>query len=173
MKRRMTLKKSLKITAERYRWLFNNPRALPADWPGWEDYGFDMSITSKDKNPLCQVAEGNCSNCPLIALWIKDSGDLPRKQRLKSCLVRTSPFMVRQRNRHSIKKVDKAAALDASLAIFTEAEYALANGVREPDLSIYEKARRRMRGREEAQHDEDFRRTKRKRLERARTRRVR
>ena len=145
MKRRMTTKKALRITAERYRWAAANPKALPSDWPGWEEYGFDMSVTSKDKDPLCQVAEGDCMRCPLIALWIQDSGGLPRKQRLKSCLVRTSPLMVRQGLRHSIRPGEREQALEASLAIFTEAEYALENGPREPDLSIYVKRARRVR----------------------------
>ncbi len=143
MKRRMTTKKALRITAERYRWLAANPHALPSDWPGWEDYGFDMSVTSKDKDPLCQVADGDCSNCPLIALWIQDSGDLPRNQRLKSCLVRTSPYMVHQRFRHAFREDDREKAYLATTKIYAEAEFALENGVREPDLSIYEVKRKR------------------------------
>lgn len=145
MKRRMTAKKALRITAERHRWLAANLHALPADWPGWEDHGFDMSISSKDKDPLCQVAEGNCMKCPLIALWIQDSGDLPRKQRLKSCLVRTSPLMVRQRLHRSFPEADKELAYLATTKIYAEAEYAIANGPREPDLSIYAKRKRRVR----------------------------
>ena len=143
MKRRMTTKKALRITAERYRWLADNPKALPSDWPGWADYGFDMSTTSKDKDPLCQVAEGSCLRCPLIALWIEGSEALPRKQMLKSCLVRTSPLMSRQRLRHSIRHDDIELAYLSTTKIYAEAEYALENGIREPDLSIYEVKRKR------------------------------
>ena len=169
MKRRMTTKKALRITAEQHRWLAKNPKALPSDWPGWEDLDFDMSVTSKDKDPLCQVAEGNCMKCPLIALWIQDSAGLPKNQQLKSCLVRTSPFMVRQRFRHSIRSYEREEALEAATAIFIEAEYALENGVREPDMSIYVKRARRVRGGEE-----EPRRSRRKRgTETTRTRRVR
>ena len=137
MRRAMTTKKALQITAENHRWLADNPTALPSDWPGWEKYSIDVSVTSKDKHPLCEVAGGKCLDCPLIALWIEDSGGLPVSQRLKSCLVGTSPWSIRQKLRHSIYKEDKVKALEANEVIYLEAEYALENGVREPDLSIY------------------------------------
>lgn len=137
MRRAITTKKALKMTAEHHRWLADNPKAHPSEWPGWDKYGYDLSVTSKDRNPLCEVAAGKCMDCPLIALWIEGSADLPEEQRLKSCLVRTSPFMIRTNRYHSIKEEDKEAALGASKAIYLEAEYALENGVREPDLSIY------------------------------------
>ena len=137
MRRAMTTKKALKMTAEQYRWLADNPKALPSDWPGWDEYGFDMSVTSKDRNPLCAAAGGKCLDCALIALWIEGSGELPAEKKLKSCLVKTSPFMVRGNLRHSIKEEGKEAAYLAATKIYSEAEYALENGVREPDLSIY------------------------------------
>jgi hypothetical protein len=137
MRRATTTKKALKITAEHYRWLADNPTDHPSKWPGWDKYGYDLSVTSRDKNPLCEVATGKCGECPLIALWIEGSGNLPKEQRLKSCLVRTSPFMVRTNLYYSIKEEDKKAALTAARAIYLEAEYALENGIREPDLSIY------------------------------------
>ena len=170
MKRAMTTKKALKITAEQYRWLADNPKAHPSDWAGWDKYGYALSIMSKDRDPLCEVAAGNCMDCPLIALWIKDGGTLPKEQRLKSCLVNTSPYMVRTNHRHSIREEDKEAALEASIAIFTEAEYAIKNGIREPDLSIYRAKRtRRMRGSQEEESDEVERPLRRrKKVERAR-----
>lgn len=137
MRRAMTTKKALQITAERHRWLADNPKALPSDWPGWAKYGFDMSVTSKDKDPLCQAAGGKCLDCPLIALWIEGSEVLPEDRRLKSCLVSTSPLMVRTNLRGSIYKEDKERVYLATSKIYAEAEYALLNGVREPDLSIY------------------------------------
>ena len=143
MKRRMTVKKALRITAEHFRWLEEHPKAAPNDWPGFSDYGIDVSIKSKDKYPLCEVADGNCMRCPLIALWIKDSGDLPDRQKLKSCLVRTSPWSIRQTSKDCFTLKDRQPAIDATRSIYLEAEYALEHGVREPDLSIYEVKRTR------------------------------
>ena len=81
--------------------------------------------------------------------------------------------MVRQRFRHSIRSYEREEALEAATAIFIEAEYALENGVREPDMSIYVKRARRVRGGDESK-PEDAPRTRRRRgVETTRTRRVR
>ena len=137
MKTKMTTKKALIITAEHYRWLEKNPKALPNEWPGWEKYGIDVSIGSDDRNPLCVVADGDCMKCPLIALWIKDSGALPLNKRTMSCLDDNSPHVIRFNKRHSDKKEDKELVLKAIRSIYLEAEYALENGVREPDMSVF------------------------------------
>ena len=147
MKRAMTTKKALTITAELHRWLADKPKALPTDWPGWEKYGIDVSVSSKDRHPLCEVAAGKCLDCPLIALWIEGSGVLPATERLKSCLVSTSPWMIRRNLRHSAHKEDRVKVVEAAEVIYLEAERALESGVRAPDLSIYQPKREKRGGR--------------------------
>lgn len=92
----MSVKESLLITRDYYKWLEKNPKAIKADWPGWEKLGisFDVFTKNKTKDPLCQVAQKDCKKCPMISHWMKDAGSLKGAEKFTSCLVKTSPVML-------------------------------------------------------------------------------
>lgn len=104
--KRLTKVEALRLTAEMWAWLGEDPKREKTGWPGWEATGWAIDEVSCECF-LCKYDDehgpADCSNCPLYGKW----------DGCKECCDEGSPFVKWSENVG--KKRQQAAQLIAHL----------------------------------------------------------